>query len=134
MAQDITRTNQAPARANGGGEPTREQPIFLPRADIYETENEIVVLADMPGVSPGDVDITLEQGVLTISGHVPPAVHEGYQSIYAEYGEGDYRRVFTISEDIDQERIRASDKDGVLVLELPKAEPAKPRKIRVEAA
>jgi hypothetical protein len=87
MAQDVTRTNPAPGRVNGGA-PTREQPVFLPRADIYETENEVVVLADMPGVSPGDVDITLEQGVLTISGHVPPAVHEGYRQIYSESEEG----------------------------------------------
>ncbi|HZD54426.1 MAG TPA: Hsp20/alpha crystallin family protein [Woeseiaceae bacterium] len=88
----------------------------------------------MPGVAPDHVDITLERGVLTIRGHTPEVSHEGYQQLYAEYSEGDYERVFTLSEEIDRESIKAEHKNGVLKLELPKAASAKARKIEVKSA
>ena len=88
----------------------------------------------MPGVGPDDVDVTLERRVLTIRGRTPTIEHKDYQRIYAEYEEGDYERVFTISEDIDRENIKAAQKDGLLVLELPKAEQAKAKKIAVKGS
>lgn len=112
-------------------ERTRENPCFIPRADIYETEAEIVVLADVPGVDENSIDITLEKNVLTINGWVEPHGFDGYRLAFNEYEEGDYTRTFRLSDEIDREGIEASVKDGVLRLRLPKAGPAKARKISV---
>jgi len=116
----------------GGAERTRARACFVPRADIYETDDRIVVVADMPGVDENSVDITLENNILTISGYVEPVEPENYSLAYAEYRVGDYQRSFTLSDQIDQDRIEATVKDGVLRLHLPKAGPAA-RKIAVKA-
>lgn len=108
------------------------RPLFQPRTDIYETEDGVVVLADMPGVAADGVDITLERRLLTIRGRAPAPEHDRYRQIHAEYGVGDYERSFTVSEDIDRDRIKATQKDGVLILMLPKAEQAKAKKIAVQ--
>ena len=114
------------------GERTREFPVFVPRADIFETDNEVTVIADMPGVDENSVDITLEKNTLTIRGFVEPEIHEGYTQSYSEYGIGDYERSFVLSNEIDREKIEASVKDGVLRLLLPKLDVAKVRKIKVK--
>jgi HSP20 family protein len=106
----------------------------MPAADIYETKDSIVVLAEMPGVSPDGVDISLERRVLTIRGRSTPSEHLGYQRVYNEYADGDYERVFTLSENIDRDRIEATLKDGVLQLVLPKAEAAKARRIELKTS
>lgn len=135
MAQEVATTATGDvARGYDGGEATRSRPLFRPRADIYETEDSVFVLAEMPGVGPEDVDITLERGRLTIRGRTPDIAHEGYRQVYAEHGEGDYERVFSISEQIERDGIKASQKNGLLTLELPKVAPAKARKIKVESA
>jgi HSP20 family molecular chaperone IbpA len=110
------------------------RPLFRPRTDIYETKDSVFVVAEMPGVGPDDVEVTLERGVLIIRGRTPEIAHNSYQQVYAEYGEGDYERVFTISEAIDRDSIKAMQKDGLLTLELPKAAPAKARTIKVASA
>src|SRR5207247_7766097 len=110
------------------------RPVCLPPADIYETRDNIFVLAEMPGVAPDGVDITLERRVLTIRGRSSANDHAGYQRVYNEYADGDYERVFTLSENIDRERIEATLKDGVLHLVLPKAETARARKIELKPA
>jgi HSP20 family molecular chaperone IbpA len=115
-----------------GAERTRERACFVPRADIYETNDGITVVADMPGVDENSVDITLEQNVLTINGYVAPVDPNGYRLAYAEYRVGDYQRRFTISDQIDRDKIEAMMKDGVLRLHLPKVEPTA-RKIAVKA-
>jgi len=115
-------------------ERTRARPVFVPRADIYETPEAIVLLADVPGVKEGNLSITLEDDVLTIEGNVEPEVRQGFSLAHAEYEVGDYRRVFTLSTDVDRDKIEATLKAGVLKLVLPKAEPAKARKIAVRAA
>lgn len=107
---------------------------YMPRVNIYETSEEIVLIADMPGVDERSVDITLEKNVLTIHGSVSTIDAEGYQLVYAEYGEGDYERSFTLSNQIDQDNIEAIVSNGVLNLHLPKAEVAKAKKIAVRAA
>ena len=114
-------------------ERTRGRPAFVPRADIYETEEAIVVVADMPGVDERSLDITLEKGVLTLNGTVEPEAPEGYSLSYAEYRVGDYTRSFSLSDEIDQEAIEATLKDGVLRLALPKITEFKTTKIAVKA-
>ena len=114
-----------------GAERTRERPAFIPRSDIYELENEIVVVADMPGVDADSVEITLERNTLTINGYAKPVQLAGYTLAYAEYREGDYQRSFSLSNEIDQSKIEAQMKDGVLHLHLPKVGPTT-RKIAVK--
>ena len=128
---------QTPATREGtreAGQRTPPRPVFLPPADIYETKDSIVVLAEMPGVSPEGVDISLERRVLTIRGRSVANEHGGYRRVYNEYTDGDYERVFTLSENIDRDRIEATLKDGILQLVLPKAEAAKARKIELKAS
>lgn len=114
-------------------ERTRAKPAFIPRVDIYETNDAVALIADMPGVDENSVDITLEKNVLTINGYIEPERPEGYSLAYAEYRVGDYQRSFNISNEIDQEKIEATMKDGVLHLHLPKAEPTT-KKIAVQSA
>jgi HSP20 family protein len=115
------------------GERTRERRIFTPHVDIVERKNDIVVIADMPGVDENSIDITLEKNVLTIYGAVEADIPENHRLFLSEYGIGDYQRVFTLSDEVDRERIQASVNNGVLRLVLPKAEEAKTRKIQVKA-
>jgi HSP20 family molecular chaperone IbpA len=114
-------------------ERTRDRLAFVPRADIYETDEAIYVVADMPGVDESSLDITLEKGVLTLNGTVEPEAPEGYSLAYAEYRVGDYTRSFSLSNEIDQGAIEATLKDGVLRLTLPKVTEAQTRKIAVKA-
>lgn len=114
-------------------ERTRDRPGFVPRADIYEDGETIVIVADLPGVSDEAVDITLEKGILTINGYVEPVTPEGYTLAYAEYQVGDYQRSFRLSNQIDQDNIQATLQDGVLKLVLPKIGPAKTKKIAINA-
>ena len=133
MAQEVgTVQQQTPSTESAQRMPPR--PVFMPPADIYETEDNIVVLAEMPGVSSEGVDISLERRVLTIRGRSTTNEHAGYQRVYNEYSDGDYERVFTLSENIDRDRIEATLKDGVLQLVLPKAEAAKARKIELKSS
>ena len=115
-------------------ERTQARKVFIPRVDICETKDSIVLLADMPGVDEKSIDITLEKNVLTLLGRVGPDTYEGYRAAYVEYDAGDYERAFTLSDEIDRDRIDASVKNGVLRLTLPKAEPVKLRKINVKSA
>lgn len=134
MAQEITKLPTRDVARGQAAHSTRATNVYRPNSDIYEDENHIVLVTDMPGVAPGDVDVTLEQRVLTIRGRLGVERPEGYRAIYSEYGEGNYERAFTLSEDIDQDHIEANHKDGVLTLKLPKAERAKTKKIQVKTA
>ena len=112
-------------------EVTREGVYYRPRVDIYETENELTLIADLPGVDSDGLDIDLRDDVLTIVGKVAP--EEGdHHYLLREYGVGNFYRQFTMSEVIDQEKITAQLTDGVLSLKLPKVEKAKPRKITIQ--
>jgi len=133
MAQEVRTTDQQTPATTGGAQRMPSRPVFLPPADIYETKDSIVVLAEMPGVPPEGVDLTLERRVLTIRGRSAAGDQTGYQRVYSEYTDGDYERVFTLSENIDRDRIEARLKDGVLHLVLPKAETAKARRIELKA-
>ena len=113
-------------------ERTRARRVYVPRVDIYESKDDTVVVADMPGVDENSVEITLEKNVLTINGYVEPEDPQNYSLTYAEYEVGDYRRSFTLSNQIDQDNIKATVKNGVLRLWLPKSDVAKARKITVK--
>ena len=114
-------------------ERARDARVFIPRADIYEENDKVYVIADMPGTDENSIDITLEKNVLTIDGLVEGETDKKLTPIYTEYGTGDYHRSFVLSEEIDKEKINATVKDGVLTLELPKAKEAKAKKITVKA-
>jgi HSP20 family molecular chaperone IbpA len=115
-------------------ERTRECRCFVPRADIYEVDDQIVIVADVPGADKNSIDITLEKNILTLNAYVEPGMLDGLSLTRSEYEVGDYQRSFKISDQIDREKIEASVKDGVLRLYLPKAPEAKARTISVKAA
>ncbi|HME40412.1 MAG TPA: Hsp20/alpha crystallin family protein, partial [Steroidobacteraceae bacterium] len=112
------RATQSP-QTQSGSERNVPRPVFVPAADIYETAESLLVMCEMPGVGPDGVDITLERRVLTIRARSANQQHTGYQRVYTEFADGDYGRVFTLSEDIDRDRIEATAKNGVLHLVLP---------------
>ncbi len=114
-------------------EPTRGNPRYRPAVDIVETEDELRVLADVPGANPEHIDINFERGVLTIHARIENRQPEGAAFLLREYGIGDYYRAFEVTENVDGGRISAEYQEGVLTLHLPKAEKAKARKIEVRA-
>lgn len=130
MAQEVARQEGREMAETGKD---RMAMSFTPAVDIFETNGTTVIMADMPGVAPEDVDVTLERQVLTLQGKVRPHAPEGYRRLSTEYREGDYVRVFTLSDEVDQSKIKADFKHGVLRLELPRAPEAKPKKIKVRA-
>lgn len=113
------------------GENIKAGPLFAPAVDIYESENGMTLVADLPGVDKDGLSIDLRDNTLTIRGQVKKTLPAGLKVMYREYDEGDYYRQFALSEVIDQAKISATLKDGVLTLVLPKAEPVRPRKIVV---
>jgi HSP20 family protein len=122
------------ANVPDGVERTSPRRIFKPDVDIIEEENETLLTADLPGVDDKSLDITLEKNVLTIRGQVDSEIPAGYRLAYGEYEMGDYERAFTLSDEVDKDRIQATIKNGVLRLVLPKAAAAKARKIAISAA
>jgi HSP20 family molecular chaperone IbpA len=126
---EVQKREEAP---DEGMERTRSRRAFVPRADIYETDNEIIVLADIPGANEKTVDITLEKNVLSITAYVEPIRSGEYEIAYAEYEEGDYQRSFRLSDEIDRDKIEATISQGVLHLRLPKSKGAAARKIQVK--
>lgn len=117
---------------NSEGEPTKSGPVFVPAVDIFESEEGMTVLADMPGVKREGLSIDLKDNTLTIRGELAEKEDAGPKMVYQEYAEGDYYRQFALSEVIDQANISANLKHGVLELYLPKIKPAQPRKIEVK--
>jgi HSP20 family protein len=106
--------------------------VFVPTADIYETEGALTVVMEMPGVDKGNVDISVQDGTLKVEGRLDFSKYEGLQPVYTEYNIGHYARSFSLSSKIDQNKIGAEMKDGVLSLVLSKVEEAKPRTIQVK--
>jgi len=114
------------------GEPTRAGLVYSPAVDILRTDDSLTLVADLPGVRKADLEVGIEDGVLTIA--APVAEVEARQKpVYREYGVGGYLRRFVLSDKIDQARISAELEDGVLTVTLPKAERLKPRRIEVAA-
>ena len=115
-------------------EQTKPGLVFTPDVDIFETEKELTLLADMPGVKAGDLNIDLKENVLTLNGDVKKPEGGNEVELLREYGTGTYYRQFNLSEMIDQSKIEATMTEGVLRLTLPKVEAAKPRKIKIKAS
>jgi HSP20 family molecular chaperone IbpA len=114
-------------------EKIRERRVYLPRTDIYETPDSLVLVMDVPGSDESSVEITLDKNVLTVHAYPTFVRPENHSLAYAEYGEGDYQRSFALSEEIDREKIVADVKHGVLTLHLAKVGATQPHKIAVRA-
>ncbi|HNZ64958.1 MAG TPA: Hsp20/alpha crystallin family protein [Smithella sp.] len=127
--KDLQKTENTAAM-----ERIRNVKTFLPRVDIYETKDALFLIADMPGVDENTVDVELEKNILTISGRVDNGKVKDYSLVFSEYEVGDYERTFTLSDEIDRDKIKATVRQGVLRLEMPKAEKVKPKKIVIQAA
>lgn len=133
MTDTVKEVQKKEAELQTGVERTRATRAYTPSVDILERKDDIVVLADMPGVDEKSVDITLEKNVLTIYGKVEPSILENHRLVSAEYSVGDYQRVFTLSDEVQREGIQASVRNGELRLVLPKAERMKTKKIEVKS-
>jgi HSP20 family molecular chaperone IbpA len=123
-----------PKRESGIQEQTRPGRTFVPSVDIVETPEALWLWADVPGVDENSIEVRLENGRLSIEGRVAPGDYADLAPVYTEYNVGDFVRSFRISDAIDGERVRAKVTDGVLELELPKAESARPRRIPISGA
>ena len=126
MADTGVKDREFPAQENG-----EAAVVARPRVDILETEQELLLLADLPGVKPADVDVRFENGELTIHGR-RNATNVGKRRALGEYEPAHYHRAFRLSEDVAADKIEAELKNGVLTVRLPKAEAAKPRRINVK--
>ncbi len=133
MATKTKELQKKEARLKEGVERTKAKRLYCPAVDIIERKNDIVLLADMPGVDEKSVDVTLEKDVLTIYGEVEPEIPDDHRLVSSGYGIGDYQRSFTISDEIDRDKIRATVKNGVLKLILPKVEAIRTKKIPLRA-
>ena len=112
-------------------ETTTPARVFVPVTDIFETPEALTVVLEMPGVDRNSVEASVENDVLTIEGRIDFTKYEAMQPVYTEYNVGHYARSFEVSGRIDQSKISAEIKDGVVTIVLPKGEQAKPRKIQV---
>ncbi|RPJ31781.1 MAG: Hsp20/alpha crystallin family protein [Verrucomicrobiaceae bacterium] len=113
-------------------EQAAERPVFVPAADIYETPSELLIRCDMPGIDEKDLEITLENKQLTVTGPQMGQGREACETLVGEYFTGIYQRAFGLGRDLDDSAISARLKDGVLEIKLPKAREAQPRRIPVE--
>ena len=104
---------------------------YVPSADIYETEDALAVVMEMPGVEKKDLSVALENDVLSVDGRIDFNKYKDMEPVYTEYNVGHYARSFALSNKVDQEKISANLEDGVLTLTLPKARHAQPRKIAI---
>jgi len=124
------QTGQPPIEAERVDRP----PAITPAADIFEIAHGAVLLVDLPGCDEASVDLRVEDGVLTVTGHGTPETVADHELTYCEYHSGNYERAFSVSELIDTEKIEATVKDGVLRLALPKVEAAKPKKVQIKVS
>jgi len=129
--QELTARDKQEVKTN---EQTRPGRVYAPDVDIYETPDGLWLWADMPGVDDTSLEVRVADNELSIEGRVAPQEYDNLNPVYIEYNVGNYRRTFSLSNEIDTERIKARMTNGVLELELPKAERAKPRRITVSVA
>jgi HSP20 family protein len=105
--------------------------FYVPQTDVYETEDALTVVMEVPGVDRKDVAVELKEGVLRMEGRIDFSKYGGMEPVYTEYNVGHFSRSFSLSDRVDQERIAAQLEDGVLTLTLPKTAEARPRRIAI---
>ena len=105
--------------------------FYVPQTDVYETEDALTVVMEVPGVAREAMEIELKDDVLRVEARIDPSRYEGMEPLYTEYSVGHWTRSFALSDRVDRERIGAQLEDGVLTLTLPKAAAARPRRITV---
>jgi HSP20 family molecular chaperone IbpA len=113
------------------GEKTVPARYYVPNTDIYETEDALKLVMEVPGVDRKDIDIRLEDDVLRVEARIDTAKYEGMEPLYTEYNVGHFARAFTLSHRIDQQQIGAALSDGVLTLTLKKLQQAQQRRIEI---
>lgn len=124
--------NNKPEKTEYAGERTVQGKYYIPKTDIAETEKNLVVTMDVPGVRKDNVNITLENNNLEVDAKIDHTPYESLHPVYTEYNVGHYTRRFTVSNIVDTKNIEANLTDGVLTLTLPKAQEALPRKIEIK--
>jgi HSP20 family protein len=107
------------------------QDYYLPAVDALETQDELVLIADMPGVGAADLEVTVEEGILTMHGRVAPGTMDALEAVQREFVRGDYQRQFRIPRDFQTDKIEAALKAGVVTVRIPREERSKPRKIPI---
>lgn len=115
-------------------ESAEELQTLLPRVDVFENKDGILLVADMPGVPKDKLELRVENDTLLIEGEIAPDTPENMEAVYAEVRLSRYRRAFSLSSELDTSRIDAQLRDGVLNLRIPKQAHAQPRKIKVNVA
>ncbi len=130
-AQNEAATSAATAPAAEA--PKRTFRTRTPRVDVSESADAYFVTADVPGVPMEAIEVTIKENRLELSAKRTAVEHEGHRSAFRQFGEGDYRRAFTIPEKIDRDGVHADLRDGVLRITIPKSQPAKPQKVRISA-
>lgn len=128
----VTNTEKREARTMTGPEPTRHGWVYLPNVDIVELPDELLLMADIPGARPEDVDVHYERGTLAVQCRVAERQANETRYLHREYGVGDFGRRFEVGDGIDASGIRAELSNGVLTLHLPKTAAIKPRRITVK--
>ena len=131
MAQSQALQSQEKKELVSRDETTVPVRYFVPTTDIFETEDALTVVMEVPGVNKEAVDISVENEVLKIEAKIDPSKYDGMEPLYTEYNVGHFARSFTLSNKIDQQQMSAKLEDGVLTLTLKKAKEAVPRKISV---
>ena len=131
MSDNSRDIEKKEAQLEQGVEPTRNRRVYSPAVDIVERKDDIVLMADVPGVDEKSIDITLEKNLLTLHGTIEAEIPDALKLGNSEYGIGDYHRTFTLTDEVDRDKISASVKNGVLKLVLPKSEQVKTKRIDV---
>lgn len=126
--EEIEKRQQADVVRTGG----EQIEYFQPATDVRETSDALILQFDMPGVSSENIELTVEKGTLTVTGKADPEEHGN--AVYRETRIGDYRRVFSLNDNVNTEDIKAEMKTGVLTVRIPKPEVAKPKRIAIKGA
>jgi len=131
MAQSQSLEVQEKKELVSRDEKTMPVRYFVPTTDIFETEDALTVIMELPGVDRESVDIGIESDVLKVDGKIDPTKYEGMEPLYTEYNVGHFSRSFSLSNKIDQQQISAQLQDGVLTLTLKKSKEAIPQRIAI---
>jgi HSP20 family molecular chaperone IbpA len=133
MSQDMIEQRPDKPEEDVAKETTEPRYVFTPPIDIFETDEGLVLRADLPGVTAETVELQVQDNKLTLFGHVASYIPEGAKVLHQEYGVGDFLRSFILSDEVDHERISAKFNHGVLEVVLPRAPKPEPRRIQINS-